>query len=354
MSVRTRPALVGLCLWLGVVSGTAGDAPGADPAPPAEQSGFFARIAGWFRGDGANAHPSPPAEEPGGAGEAEAVTLGDVHRAVAELVAEVELLRRAKGVPDAPRRTAALGEAFTPAHVCAMALEVAEKTARVQRRLGMIPAETPYPGVAGLAPEALERAVRDILGELRRIKRQLVVDEAVEVAAPADASTPAALYRDLERASRLLDGLVGRPPTRGDVRARLAHVREAIRPLAARLGTAPGAAEPSAASTARTPREVAQALLRATYKAIGLQIALGMDASGAPAAAPEGAGEAGALEAAGRLLAELLRIQDHLGVGATPAEPASWDAPPAGAFGQAMRIVAHLDAMMRAAPGHGG
>ena len=138
------------------------------------------------------------------------------------------------------------------------------------------------------------------------------------------------------------------------MRARLAHVREALRPLAARLGTAPGAAEPSAASTARTPREVAQALLRATYKAIGLQIALGMDASGAPAAAPEGAGEADALEAAGRLLAELLRIQDHLGVGAAPAEPPAWDAPPTGAFGQAMRIVAHLDAMMRAAPGHGG
>ena len=354
MSVRTWPALAGLCLWLGVVSGAAGDAPEPGAAPPAEQSGLFARIAGWFQGDGANAHPSPPAAEPGGAGEAEAVTLGDVHRAVAELVAEVELLRRAKGVPDAPRSEAALGEAFAPAHVCAMALEVAEKTARVQRRLGMIPAETAYPGVAGLAPEALERAVRDIVGELRRIKRQLVVDDTAEGVAPADASTPAALYRDLARASRLLDGLVGRPPTRGDVRARLAHVREALRPLAARLGTAPGAAEPSAASTARTPREVAQALLRATYKAIGLQIALGMDASGAPAAAPEGAGEADALEAAGRLLAELLRIQDHLGVGAAPAEPASWDAPPADAFGQAMRIVAHLDAMMRAAPGHGG
>ena len=387
MTVRARPALTGLCLWLGVVSGAAGDAAGAGATPPlpaqgtdavadragapepaapsgagqapgpeaeeAEERGLFARIAGWFRGDGAKAHPSPSAPDAGGGAEG-AVTLGDVHRAVAELVAEVELLRRAAGAAGAPRE-APLREGLAPAHVCVKALEVAEKTARAQRRLGMIPAETASPGVAGLAPGALDRAVRDVIGELRRIKRQLVVEEA---AAPAPTAagdaTPSALYRDLAHASLLLDALVGRPPSRGDVRVRIAQAGDALRPLAARLGLAPGAETPMPAAAARAPREVAQALLRATYKAIGLQTALGMDASGVPTAALEGAGEAEALEAASRLLAELLRIQGHLGVEPAPAQRGARDAPPAGAFAQAMRIVAHLDALMRAAPGHGG
>jgi len=363
VTVRARPALVGLCLWLGAVSGAAGEAPDAGAAPPpqgtasdaeqAAEGGLFARIAGWFRGGEAEESPSRSAAAPEGADE-EAVTFGDVHRTVAELVAELELLRRATGLSGAPPE-APIREGLAPAHVCVKALEVAEKTARAQRRLGMIPAETAYPGVAGLAPEALGRAVRGVIGELRRIKRQLVVEEAAAPAPVADAGTPSALYRDLAHASFLLDGLVGRPPTRSDVRVRIAQAGGALRPVAARLGIAPGAEAPVPAQAAPGgPREVAQALLRATYKAIGLQIALGMDASGAPAAALEGAGEAEALEAASRLLAEVLRIQAHLGVETAPAESLAWDAPPADAFGQAVALVAQLDAMMRAAPRHGG
>ncbi|MDE0456599.1 MAG: hypothetical protein OXI15_04840, partial [Chromatiales bacterium] len=330
-------------------AGTEPSGGGRTPGPEAEdvRSGFFARIVEWFRSDSAQAHPSPSASEREvtGAG----VTLGDVHRAIADLIAEVELLRRVTGVSAAPRE-AAPRPGPMPVHIHVKTLEVLEKTARVQRRLGMIPVETQHPDVTGLSPQGLHRAVREAIGELHRIKRQLVVEEAVEAAPPSGAGTPSALYRDLAHASSLLDGLVGRPATLGDVRVRIAQAHVALRPIAVRLGIAPGAEPPPVTGTAGVPREVAQQVLRATYKAIGLQTALGMEASGVPAATLEGAGEAEALETANFLLAEVLRIQEHLGIESAPEMGASSrDEPPVDAFAQALRIVAHLDAMIRVA-----
>ena len=398
MAVRARAALLGLCLSVWTAPGAAADDTGsAGPAGPAQTAqaptpetasdrtedalelhetagtepdvpaqgatgaepgeageraprGLLSRIVEWFRDERA---PPPRAEAqaadttptdttPAG----EPVTHGHVLQAIHDLTAEVALLRHATSVTTAPP-AAAPREGLAPVHVCAKALEVLEKTARVQRRLGMIPVEAGH--LSGAAPQDLLRAVGDIVAELRRIKRQLVVEEVIEPAPPtAGAVTPAALYEALARASFLLDGLVGRPATLNDVRVRVAWVHREMDPIAARLDAALAAGPPPGAPSDRAPAEVARQLLRATYKAITLQTALGMEASGVPDAALARADPAEALDAGNMLLAEVVRIRDHLGVApAQRGEPG--DEPPADVFTLALATVSYLDAMIRAA-----
>ena len=359
MSARTRVSLAGLCLSLAMAHGAAcadaADAgaqspPAPAPAPETDESAertgsLLSRIVVWFRSDG-----SAPAAAESGAGAAP-VTLGDVHAAVRDAIAEIELLRQATGAA-APvaREGAAPREDLTPAHVHARALEVLGKTARAQRRLGMIAVEAGRAPVTGLAPEDLHRAVGAIVGELRRIKRQLVVDAAIEPAHAHGAATAPALDAELAHASRLLDALVGRPPTLNDVLACVARIHDEMRAVAAGLDAALPTDAPAAAP-GRGAREVAQQLLRAAYKAIALQTALGMEASGVPGVALEGATPADALDAATVVLGEVLRIRAHLGVGPAPpaARPEPGDGPAADVYAYARRAVAQLDAMMRAA-----
>ena len=357
MSARTRAALAGLCLALAAAHGVAVRADTAD-AGAAPAGGLLSRIVEWFRSDDAAAAPAqapePAAPEATSAPDAEPATLGDVHAAVRDAIAEIALLRTATGVgaAPAPREGAAPREDVTPAHVHARALEVLGKTARSARRLGMVAARTSRPPVTGFAPGDLHRAARAIVGELRRIKRQLVVEAAIE---PADAdagATPPSLDAELAHASALLDALVGRPPSLNDVMGCVARIHDELRAVAAALGAAlpRDAPAPAAGQAERAPAEVAQQLLRAAYKAIALQTALGMEASGVPAVALEGATPADALDAATALLGEVLRIRAHLGAGpAPPAARSGEGGPPGDAYAGARLAVAQLDAMMRAA-----
>ena len=356
MSARTRAALAGLCLALAAAHGAARADAADEGAGPA--AGVLSRIVEWFRSDDAAAAPAhlpePAAAEVAHAPAAAPATLGDVDAAVRDAIAEIALLRAATGVAPAPaRERAAAREDVTPAHVHARAIEVLAKTARSARRLGMVAAHASRPPVTGFAPDDLHRAARAIVGELRRIKRQLVVEAAIEPAGAGAGATPPSLDAELAHASALLDALVGRPPSLNDVMGCVARIHDELRAVAAALGTAlPGAAPVPAAAAQRAPAQVAQQLLRAAYKAIALQTALGMEASGVPAVALEGATPGDALEAATALLGEVLRIRAHLGAGplspAARPEPGS-GAPAADVYAAARLAVAHLDAMMRSA-----
>lgn len=351
-AVRLRAVLAGLCLALAVAQGAA-RAEAAD-GDAAHTGGLLSRLVEWLRGDAAAAaparEPEPVAAESGAV--EEPATLGDVHAAVRDAVAEIALLRTATGVAAAPpRESAAPREDVTPAHVHARALEVLGKTARAQRRLGMIAADAGAAPVTGFAPGDLHRAVGAIVGELRRIKRQLVVETAIAPASVDDAATPQALDAELVHASALLDGLVGRPPTLNDVRACVARIHDELRAVAAGLGAALPADAPAQAPAERGAAEVAQQLLRAAYKAVALQAALGMEASDVPAVALAGAAPADALAAATAVLGEVLRIRAHLGAGPAPpvARPEPQGGPLADVHAEARLIVAHLDTILRAA-----
>ena len=275
------------------------------------------------------------------------VTPSHVHQATLDLIAEIEILRRATGVADDPREAEA-GEEQSATHAYAKSLEIMEKTARFQKRLGMIPVDVQRMPAGHIAQKDVSRNVRAIIEELRRVKRQLVIEDEIEPAPFAGGKAPSLVYRNLRDASLLLDGLVGRPTNSNDVYANVLRIHDEMELIAVSLKVQIER-DPPPIEGARESKDVAQQVLRATYKVVNLQTRLGMDSSDLPQAAMVGATPAEALDATNILLAEMVRIRTHLNIHQPPAKPResrnkSWS----DAFARVLLIVRNLDIMTRA------
>ena len=240
------------------------------------------------------------------------MTASHVYQATADLISEIEILRNAMNVVDNPDRIA-FRQHQTPIHVYAKSLEVMQKTARIQKRLGMIPAEVGQIPVKSLALIDLYDAVKTIIEELRRIKRQLIVKDDIALAPFVGGKTPSHVYENLLHASLLLDGLVGRPATANDVYVQVLRVHDEMNLVAAELGVSLDV-EPPTVEGAKQPMAVAQQLVRAAYKLVDVQTRLGMDASNIPNFTLENVTSSDVLDATNFLLAEIARIKVHLNI----------------------------------------
>ena len=298
-----------------------------------------------------------PARAQRPAPDAGTATLAEANRAAHDLVAEIELLRRAQGISDAPAPSESGDGREAPIHAWLESLEVMEKTTRVQRRFGMIAFDVASPPAGGVTLADTHRNVLTVTEELRRVKRQLVIEARIEPAPPGTGSTPADLHAHLARASALLDGLVGRPVSSNDAYLHVRRVRAALAPLAARLGVSLEPDPPPGSGAAREPRaskEVAQQILIATYKVVNLQSRLGMVPSDVPGAPPDDVTPGDVYESVNRLLVELARIKAHLGVETPGLERPEARRMRAGdVYAQALRLIADLDRVSRAAAGAG-
>ena len=209
--------------------GLSGFSIGATADADEDGGGIFSSILMWFQDGEADAVPEQEDDETDVAPEREDdetdVTPSHVHQATLDLIAEIEILRRATGVADDPRDAEA-GEDHSATHAYAKSLEIMEKTARFQKRLGMIPVDVERMPAGNIAQKDVSRNVRAIIEELRRVKRQLVIEDEIQPAPFAGGKTPSLVYRSLRDASLLLDGLVGRPTTlQRRLRERAAHPR---------------------------------------------------------------------------------------------------------------------------------
>ena len=312
-------------------------------APATGKRSIFSRMIEWFRGETSEVAP----ERERATAETD-IALSHVYQATRDMIAEIEILRKATGVVDAPRELA-LRNDQAPVYAYAKSLEVMEKTARAQKRLGMIPVEIGNIPVKRITPEDLHRRVQAIIEQLRRIKRQLVVRDRIRPVPLAGGKTPSLVYKNLGDASYLLDGLVGRLPTPNDVHVHVLHIQGELKPIAARLKASLDSGPPSVEGD-KEPKEVAQQVLRATYKAINLQSRLGMDASSVPNLALVDVTPSEVLDATGLLLAEIARIKVHLDIQSPPADrPESRRMQSADVFGQVLLIIRNLEIMTRAA-----
>ena len=314
---------------------------------------LLSRIVEWFRGDGsetdAETDPQPPEKQEAAE---KTTTLSHAYQATRDMIAEIEILRQATGVSAAPRETAPRDDR-APIHAYSKSLEVMEKTARVQRRLGMIPVEVGNIPVRRIAPDDLYRSVQDIITELRRIKRQLVIEDQIQPASFTGGTTPALLYRHLGDASFLMDGLVGRPTTSNDVYLHVLRVHDEMESIATGLGVALES-DPPVVEGDKESKEVAQQMLRATYKVINLQSRLGMDASGVPNSTLERVTPAEVFDATNILLAEIVRIKTHLNAPLPRAERReSRNKQPRDVFAEVLLVIRNLDALTRAADNTG-
>ena len=276
------------------------------------------------------------------------VTPSDAFRATRDLIAEIEILRSEFGVYDYPVE-AELQEDRAPVHVYAKTLEVMSKVSGVQRRYGLTPAEAGQIPVKDIVSADVLRSVNGILDEVRRIKTQMVIETEIEPAELVGGKTASMVYKNLADASFLLDGLRGRPLTPTDVYGSAVAIIDEMELIAAKLKVLLQLDPPVVEGT-KSPREVVQQVLRATYKVVNLQTRLGMDASAVPTLTLVRVTPSEVYDATNMLMAEMNRIKVHLGIN-IPREPRPdpRNKTPKDVFVEVMLIIQNLDAMAEAA-----
>ena len=281
------------------------------------------------------------------------ITPSHVYQATSDLISEIELLRDAMGVTVYPVE-AEVQEDRAPVHVYSKSLEVLEKIAASQRRLGMAPARIGQIPVKDIRPKDVYGSVQNCIVELRRIKEQLVIEDAIQPAPFEGGKTPSAVYQNLGDASFLLDGLVGHPIDPNDVHTHIVYLHDEMELIAAKLKVALEL-DPPVVEGRKRMKEVAQQVLRATFKVINLQTRLGMDASGVPEITLVRVSPAEVYEATNILLAEMVRIKAHLDIQLPRAEHApSRNKKPRDVFAQVLLLIRNLDALARAADDYVG
>ncbi len=275
-------------------------------------------------------------------------TPSHVYQATSDLIAEIELLRDAIGVTVYPVE-AELQEDRAPVHVYAKSLELLEKISASQRRLGMAPARIGQIPVKEIKSKDVYASVQNCILELRRMKQQLVIEDQIEPTPFEGGKTPSAVYQHLGDASFLLDGLVGHPIDPNDVHTHIMYLHDEMELIAAKLKVALALEAPVVEGRKRM-KEVAQQVLRATFKVINLQTRLGMDASGVPQITLVRVSPAEVYEATNILLAEMVRIKAHLGIDLPRVDHApSRNKKPRDVFVQVLRLIKNLDVLARAA-----
>ena len=280
------------------------------------------------------------------------VTPSHVYQSTVDLISEIHVLRGAMNITDTPTETR-LQQLQTPNHAYAKCMEIMRKTARVQRRLGMIPVDPIPAPVKEVAHKDVYQVIQTILEELRRIKRQIVVTEDIQPAPFIGGKIPALIHENLMQASLLLDDLVGRRITPNDVFLHVNRVHDEIRLIADRLGI-DLETDPPDAGGQKIPMDVAQQIVRAAYKTILLQSKLGMEASSVPTYSLQQVTSADVYDATNFLLAETARIKAHLNVTLSSGELRGVrDKTTADSFAQILLIIRNLDTMNEAADGAG-
>ena len=302
----------------------------ASSAAAQVKGGWLDRVTEWFAEAG------------------EEVTPSHVFQATSDLIAEIRILRGELGANDYPVE-AEQQEDRAPVHVYSKTLEIMGKVSRLQRRLGLQPAPIGQIPIKEIVPRDVLESMAGILVETRRIKLQMVIETQIEPTPFVAGKTPSMVYKNLADASFLLDGLVGRPLTPNDVFSNTQHILNELELIAAKLRV-PLEVTPPSVEGSKSPKDVAQQVLRASYKVVNLQMRLGMDASSVPQLTLVRVTPSEVFDATSMLLAEMTRIKVHLDVNVPrDLQPEPRMKTPTDVFGQILLIIRNLDLMTAAA-----
>ena len=276
------------------------------------------------------------------------VTPSHVFQATRDLIAEIRILREELGAQDYPMEAEVQTDRAS-VHAYAKTLEVQVKLSGVQNRYGVAPAEMGQIPVKEITPADVLQSVNGLIDETRRIKAQMIIGTEIVPARLEGGQTLSMVYKNLADASFMLDGLRGRPLTPTDVYSNTLAILDEIELIAAKLRV-PLALDPPDVEGVKRSRDLAQQVLRATYKVVNLQSRLGMDASAVPSLTLVRVTPSEVYDATNLLLAEMNRIKVHLEIN-LPREPRpdQRNKRPEDVFAQIMLIIENLDLMIEAA-----
>ena len=353
LAVRANPSELPVkssLVWVLVLCcvGLSGVSSGPATAEEPEGRGFISSVLEWFRGE----EETSPEPDTGPSDNAEGISTTHVYQAATELLAEIKVLRRATRVTDAPPAAEVIS-CQTLTHVYTKALEVQVKTGRLQKRFGMIPVEVASIPVKDITARDLHSNIMDTIHELRRVKRQLVIDEEIQPDSFSGRMTPSLICQTLANASLLVDGLLGRSTTFNDIYMHVLRVHDEME-LISEKQKVTLKLEPPIVNVSKETKDVAQQVLRASYKVVQLQKKLDMILADTPTTSLERVTVTDVYYATARLLAEMVRIKVNLNIQTLPATPrTSRNKQPTDVFAQVLLLIHNLDLMIEAveAPG---
>ena len=280
-------------------------------------------------------------------GRRQRVGASQVGQLAKDLISELHLLRDHVGVLDHPPEAEAQRDRAA-IHAYMKALEIQFKLGQVQQRYEMPATLTADIPLKAIGADEVHDIVERLLGDVREIKTRLSVEQTIEPASPAVGQTFSDVYQHLGTASLMLDGLRGRPLNTNDIFRVATAINDELQLIGTRLGVPPNFSTPESPGDVGAS-QLAQQILRATFKAINLQSGVGMESSTPPTLTLVRVTSAEIYDAANTLLAETMRIKHHLGVNV----PKSQRSEPQGktlsdSFTVVAGIVAKLDAMIQA------
>ena len=282
----------------------------------------------------------------GAEADAREATPSHVFREVQDLTAEIRILREELGVYDYPPE-AELQEDRDPIHVYAKTLEVLNKVRGIQRRFGVPVGDARQIPFKEIVSGDVLASVESILDELRKIKTQMVINTEIDPVPLVGGKTPSLVYKGLADASFMLDGLRGRPLTPDDGFRNATYILDELELIAAKLGV-PLEIEAPLVEGGKRPVDVAQQVLRATYKVINLQTRLGMDASSVPGLTLVRVTPSEVFDATNMLLAEMKRIKYELDINVPRDQrPEPKGKSPTEVFALVLLIIENLDTMIQ-------
>ena len=241
----------------------------------------------------------------------ESVTPSHIFQVTEDIVSEIEVLREAIGVdeeanePEPQRDKSAI-------QVYSKGLEVLEKTAKAQSKLGMNPTEVGEIPLKEINATDVHELVKRILLELQRIKKQLVITEGIKAAKLVGAKMYAHVYENLWFASYMLDGLI--PPIKPkDVYRNIQYLQDELRLIATKLKVSDLEIEADEIDERKRLKDIGQQALLAVYKMSDLENRLpGLEAASVPQITLVRIGSSDIYDLTNMLLAEMVRVKVHL------------------------------------------
>jgi hypothetical protein len=277
---------------------------------------------------------------------AETITPSHVYQKVENIILEIDILRETIGVEGIPTEPEPQSDK-TPIHVYSKGLEVLEKVARVQRKLGMVPVEVGEIPLKQIKPADVFQLVEVILTELRSIKKQLLITEKSEPTELVGGKTPSQVYEELWVASYMLDGLI-EPIQPNEVYRNIQYLDDELRLIAAKLNATLDLDPPKIKGRKRL-KNIGQQALLALYKISSLERRLGMEAASIPDMTLARITSSDIYDITNVLMAELVHIKVHLKIelprGDRPMPPRKR---PNEVFAQMQLVVNNLDKLIQA------
>ena len=235
----------------------------------------------------------------------------NVFRYTAIIIEEINILKRALTIEvEAYEPDYSAGK--SPIHVYSKGLEVLEKVARTQQKLGITPittvGEIPLKTVK---PADVFKLAKIILAELRRIKQSLMLNEKVNNVALVMGKTPSDVYHNFWTASYLLDLLNKQAISTNDLHRNVLYIQTEIQLIGAKLKT-PLLSKAPYIKVKISLKNVAQQTLLTLRKIVNLQKQLNMRTNPLPEISLTRIRPSDVYDLSNIILAELVRIKVHL------------------------------------------